>query len=227
MTILSVCQEAAIELSQTEPQSVFSTTDTFAKELRVQANKSAVAIMKAYDWQALTKRATITGDGSDTSFDLPSDYDRMALKTNLASSASNIDLVKATDLDQWDYFLNHFSTTVPGYWMVLGGQLQVTPAPGVGVVHSYYYISNNIISGPKSAFAADTDTFVLPERLLTLSIIWRWRASKRLEYAEDMQNFEIAMGEETARDKGSRVLIAGRQRVPYNVKAAYPGPLGP
>jgi hypothetical protein len=88
--------------------------------------------MKAYDWQVLTKRATIAGDGSATSFDLPSDYDRMALKTNLASSASNIDLVKATDLDQWDYFQNHMSTTVPGYWMILGGQIQITPAPGTG-----------------------------------------------------------------------------------------------
>jgi hypothetical protein len=149
MTFLSVCQDAAIELSQTEPQSVFSTTDTFAKELRVQANKSAVAIMKAYDWQALTKRATITGDSVLTSFDLPDDYDRMAMKTNLASSASNIDLVKATDLDQWDYFQNHLSTTVPGYWMILGGELQVSPAPGTGVVHSYYYISNYIASGSK------------------------------------------------------------------------------
>jgi hypothetical protein len=41
-----------------------------------------------------------------------------------------------------------------------------------------------------------------------------------------MQNFEIAFGEETATDKGSRVLVAGRQRVPYNVQTAYPGPLG-
>ncbi|HEV2160242.1 hypothetical protein [Bradyrhizobium sp.] len=227
MTVLSACQEAAIELSQTEPTTLFSTTDRFAKELRVQANKSAVAIMKRYDWQILTKRATITGDGSDMSFDLPSDYDRMAAKTNLASSASNIDLVKAKDLDQWDYFLNHMSTTVPGYWIVLGGQLQVRPAPAIGVVHSYYYISKNAVSGDKPAFTADTDTFVLPERLLTLSIIWRWRASKRLEYAEDMQNFEIAFGEESATDKGSRVLVAGRQRVPYNVKNSYPGPLGP
>jgi hypothetical protein len=226
MTVLSVCQEAAIELSQTEPQSVFSTTDTFAKELRVQANKSAVAIMKAYDWQALTKRATITGDGSDMSFPLPDDYARMVLKTNLASSASNIDLVKARDLDQWDYFQNHMSTTVPGYWMVLGGEVQIRPAPGSGVVHSYYYISKNIVSGNKAAFTADTDTFVLPERLLTLSIIWRWRAMKRLEYAEDMANFNIAFAEETTADKGSRVLVAGRQRVPYNVKTAYPGPLG-
>ena len=227
MTVLSAAQEAAIVLSQPEPTTLFSTTDGFAKELRVQANQSAVAIMKAYDWQVLTKRATITGDGSDTSFPLPSDYDRMAAKTNLASSSTNVDLVKATDLDQWDYFLNHMSTTTPGYWIVLGGELQVMPAPATDVVHSYYYISRNVVSGNQSSFTADTDTFLLPERLLTLSIIWRWRASKRLEYAEDMRNFEIALSEETATDKGSRILIAGRQRVPYSVQSAYPGPLGP
>lgn len=227
MTLLSACQEAAIELNQTEPTSVFSTTDRFAKELRVQANKSAVAIMKAYDWQVLTKRATITGDGSDTSFALPSDYDRMAKKTNLASSSTNVDLVKAKDLDQWDYFNNHMSTTTPGFWIVLGGELQIMPAPGSGVVHSYYYISRNAVSGNQASFTADADTFVLPERLLTLSLVWRWRASKRLEYAEDLRNFEIAFSEETATDKGSRILIAGQQRVPYNVQTAYPGPLGP
>lgn len=226
MSILSVCQEAAIELSQTEPTTLFSTTDRFAKELRVQANKSAVAIMKAYDWQALTKRGTVTGDGSAEEFDLPSDYDRMALKTNLASSATNLDLVKANDLDQWDYYHNHIGTTTPGYWMLLGGSLQVYPAPADGVIHSFYYISKNVVSGDKPAFTTDADELVLPERLLTLSIIWRWRASKRLEYAEDMRNFEIAMSEETARDKGSRILIVGHQRTPYDLRIAYPGALG-
>jgi len=226
MTLLSACVEAAIELNQTEPTAIFASTDKLSKELRVQANKSATAIMKAYDWQALTKRATITGNSALKAFSLPSDYDRMVSKTNLASSASNIDLVKATDLDQWDYFQNHLSTTVPGYWMILGGQLQVMPAPGTGVVHSYYYVSKNCVTGDKPAFTADSDTFVLPERLLTLSLIWRWRASKRMEYAEDLTNYEIALAEETSKDKGSRVLVVGRQRVPYNVKTAYPGPLG-
>jgi len=226
MTVLSACAEAAIELSQSEPTTLFSTTNRFAKELRVQANKSAVAIAKAYDWQALTKQATVTGDGSDTSFALPSDYDRMVLKTNLSSASTNIDLVKVRDLDQWAYFQNHFSSTYPGYWMILGGEVLVNPAPALGVEHFYYYITKNVVTGDKVAFTADTDTFVLPERLLTLSIIWRWRASKRMEYAEDMRNFEIALGEETATDKGSRVLVVGRQRVPYNVRTAYPGPLG-
>ncbi len=226
MTVLSVCQEAAVELSQTEPTTLFSTTDKFAKELRVQANESAVAIAEAYDWQKLTVRGTVTGDGSDASFELPTDYDRMALKTNLASSASNLDLVKATDLDQWDYFQNHGSSTVPGYWIVLGGELQINPAPATGVVHSFYYISKNVVTGGQTAFDADSDTFVLPERLLKLSIIWRWRASKRMEYAEDMQNFEIALSKAVTKDKGSRILVVGQQRTPYNLTYAYPRALG-
>lgn len=227
MSVLTACQEAAIELNQTEPAAIFASTDRFAKELKVQANKSVQAILKAYDWQLLTKRATITGDGSATSFSLPTDYDRMVLKTNLASGSNNMDLVKVDDLDQWDYFTNHFNTPTPGYWIVLGGAIQIKPAPATGVTHSYYYISKNAVSGSKELFTADADTFLLPERLLTLSIIWRWRAMKRKDYAEDMRNYEIALSEAVTADKGSRILTVGRQRVPYNVRYAYPGPLGP
>jgi hypothetical protein len=83
-----------------------------------------------------------------------------------------------------------------------------------------------VVTGGKTAFDTDADTFVLPERLLTLSIIWRWRASKRMEYAEDLQNFNIAFSEECASDKGSRILIVGRQRNPYNLTNSYPRALG-
>ena len=226
MSVLSACQEAAIELNQIEPATLFSTTDKFAKELRVQANESAVAIAEAYDWQALTTLATVTGDGSDTSFPLPSDYDRMVLKTNLAGQDSNIDLVKSRDLDQWAYFQNHPGTSVPGSWLILGGEMQFEPAPGLGISYSYYYIKNTVISGTKTGFTADEDTFFLSDRLLKLSIIWRWLASKRMEYAEPMRNFEIALEKAIAKDKGSRILVVGRQRIPYNVSTAYPRALG-
>jgi hypothetical protein len=83
------------------------------------------------------------------------------------------------------------------------------------------------VSGDKAAFTADADAFVLPERLLKLDLIWRWRALKRMEYSEDMVNFNMAMEKAISKDKGTRILVAGRQRIPYNVRNAYPGPLGP
>jgi hypothetical protein len=87
MTVLSACREAAIELSQPEPSSLFSTTDDFAKELRLQANRAAVAVAKAYDWLKLKAIHTITGDGATTAFELPSDYDRMLKDTDLLTSS--------------------------------------------------------------------------------------------------------------------------------------------
>lgn len=226
MTILSVCREVAILLNQAEPNTLFSSTDAFAKEVRTLANESAAVIGETYDWQILTKLATVTGDGSDTSFALPTDYDRMVMKTNLAGSDSNIDLVKSRDLDQWAYFQNHGATSVPGHWIILGGEIQFEPAPALNVEYSYYYITKNVVSGNKATFTADDDVFVLPERLLKLDLIWRWRALKRLEYAEDMQNFEIALSKAITKDKGTRILVSGRQRVPYGALNAYPGPLG-
>lgn len=226
MSLLTACQKAAIELNQTEPSAIFASTDQFARELKVQANKSAEAIMKAYDWQKLITRATVTGDGATTSFTLPTDYDRMVQDSNLASNNSNLYPSKAKDLNQWDYFQNHPAPAVP-IWILFGGAMQFNPAPASGTIYSYFYVSKNVVSGGKPAFTADADELVLPERLLTLSIIWRWRAAKRMEYAEDMRNYEIALAEEVKSDKGNRILTVGRQRIPANVRTAYPGPLGP
>jgi hypothetical protein len=73
----------------------------------------------------------------------------------------------------------------------------------------------------KAAFTADDDTFVLDERLLTLDCIWRWKAQKGLEYAEHMQNAEIARSKAISDDKGPRILVQGRRRL--SLPVAYPG----
>lgn len=76
----------------------------------------------------------------------------------------------------------------------------------------------------KSAFTDDNDVFVLPERLLTLSLIWRWRQMKRMEYAEDLTNYEIALEKAAGTDKGARILVVGRQRSRFrDTVPAFPG----
>lgn len=82
----------------------------------------------------------------------------------------------------------------------------------------------------KPAFTQDDDVFVLSERLLTLSLIWRWRAQKRMEYSEDLTNFEVALDAAATRDKGARILAVGaergRQGFGAGASMAYPGVLG-
>src|SRR3546814_14673647 len=62
-----------------------------------------------------------------------------------------------------------------------------------------------------------SDTFLLPERLLTLGLVWRWRENKNLDATGDQEAFIKALDEYAAKDKGSRV-IRSRSRL------SLPGP---
>lgn len=232
MTVLTACQQAAVKLNQTQPTSVFSTTDAFAAELALAANEAAEVILGGYDWQKLITLATIVGDATSTAFSLPTDYDRMLKKAKVHSTTwQNAVFVAAKDQDDWLYTKDIGITGTPGKWIILGGQFQVFPAMAVGENARFYYISNKIC-GPgttltKTSFTDDSDVLFINEKLLRLGIIWRWRANKRMEYAEDMNNFEIAMAEVYGGDKGSKILTVGRQRIPGGHDIAYPGTITP
>lgn len=230
MTILSVCQEASVVLNQGALPSLFSSADTFPQELRVLANEAARDIATECDWQTLTTLQTMTGDGTKTAFDLPADYDRMPVKSRVMTSQFAEPMIMASDLDEWLELQVFDYTAFPGYYIILGGQMQFKDALSTGVEAKFYYQRNTIVKGQdgtlKTTFTADDDTFILPERLLKLALIWRWRATKRYEYAEDMQNYEVALSQEATRDKGSRVIAKGGRWVDRNTRVAWPWSLG-
>lgn len=231
MTILSACQRAAIQLVSRSPSTIFSSTANFELELRTLANVAARDIAEGHDWQALTKLHAITGDGVEIGHDMPTDYDRMLVKGDVHSPEwTTWRYTPARDLDQFLDFQNGLSIARPGTWILLGGQMQFWPILQSGEGAQFYYLSKNIVRASdgslKAEFTADADTFVLDESLLTLALIWRWRAMKRLEYAEDMANFEKEMSQRAGRDRGSRILATGPSRMPGNIGIAYPRQLG-
>jgi hypothetical protein len=234
VSVLSAAQSAGIRLLGVRPGSLFSTTDAFALELAELATEAAVAIATYYDWQKLKLLATYTGDGATIAFPMPGDYGRMPKKAAVHSQAwQNSNFRQARDEDEFLYLQDVAISGAPGVWILLGGRMQIFPAMPVGETARHYYISNKIVApsagadGTKTAFAADADCFVLSERLLTLALIWRWRAQKRMEYSEDMANYEIALSEEVAADKGQRIITVGRQRLRSDITIAYPGTIVP
>lgn len=226
MTVLSACQSAALRLLGSKPSSIFSSSDTFEMELADLATETAVAIAKEHEWQKLKTLATLTGDGTTTAFDLPTDYDRMVKDGNVHSSLYQTAFFARVDsIDDWVMIGDQLATATPGNWIILGGQMQILPAMAAGETARFYYISKYISTG-QSAFTSDSDVFLLPERLLTLGLIWRWRAQKRMEYSEDLRNYEIALSQEISRDRGARILSVGTKRFSGDVSLPYPGSLG-
>lgn len=233
MTVLAAAQAAAIRISGRRITALFTSNDKLMIELADLVNETAAAIMKAHDWRKLTILKTQAGDGTTEEFSLPSDYDRMPLKSNVYSTRSQLPLARARDLDQWIEFQLTGFVGAPGVWTMIGNKIGIKPALTASESAKYYYISNLIASADdgatftKSAFDTDSDVFILPDRLLTLGLIWRWRSQKKFEYAEDMNNYNIALGEEAGREKGSRILRIGDVRVPSDTTPAYPGVIVP
>lgn len=222
MTVLSTIQAVCTKIGLDVPTAVIGSTDREHVELTALANEMAERIAERHEWQKLKKEATFTGDGVIENFDLPSDYDRMLQGGEVWNSRTN-NPMDSVDTNTW------LGREVRGYevysaYTFVGNQMQIRPVMATGETARFYYISNQFITGAggdDSTFMADADTFLLPERLLRLGIIWQWRESKGLPYAEDMNTFEEALAREIRTESGAKMLRIGRSDL-RGYKTAYP-----
>lgn len=230
MTVLNALQSAAIRLIGQRPAVFFSSQQVFEMEMVDLLNDVAADICKSADWRALTRLQTYAGDGQTEAFDLPGDYDRMPVVQDIHSGTwRQWRWAPAKSLDQWlDY--KTFASVTPGMWIMLGGRIHFYPAIPQGEVAQFYYISKNYARDQNGAlkgrFDDDNDEFLLPERLLTLGLVWRWREQKRLDATAEQENFLKAFSEISGREKGSRVVRMGSGTAPYDARPTYPGALG-
>lgn len=227
MTILTVIQDACVSgIALERPTAVYGSSVREHLELGAVANEMADMIVASHDWQKLQRLATITGDGSTTAFDLPSDYARMALETQLWSSVIEGPLLAVRDKDVWLQAVTRNYEFLTNAWTIYGDQIHFRPALDSGETVTYWYQSDLTVqpsSGSnKTAFDADTDTFRLDERLLKLGIIWKWREMKGLPYAEDMATYERLLSKLMTADRGPAVLTSGSSNLSEMGRLAYP-----
>lgn len=213
MTVLSVIKDVALLVDLEQPSVVYSSTDRTWLEMGAMANTCARQILEEYDWQRLIKTATLTGDGALTAFSLPADYDRMVRDANLwGPTWTFYPSQQVGDFNQWLQLQSYAIETWEPRWAVFGGNLNIMPVMANGETLNYGYISNAIVNGADSTqFTADTDTFVLDERLLKLSMIWNWKKAKGFDFQAEAAEYSEAIGRARFKDKGAhQTIYSGR-----------------
>lgn len=212
MTVKSVVDSASIRVFSNAPAAVFASSETIALEMRDLVNEVAKDIAGSAEWRSLTKIATM---GGATSFPKPVDYDRMLTAQGIQNR----------DTWFWGYFafqsVSEYMMAVngqiplisPGGWILLDDEFKFYPMP-TGTA-TFPYISNEIwrdVDGNTKRDAThDDDELRLSERLLTLGLIWRYKAQKGFEYAEDLANYEKLFYEKSNEDKGARTVRPDRK----------------
>ena len=228
MTIQTVVQSAALRIAGTVPAAVFSSTDQVVVEMRDLVQDVAMEIVKAAEWRDLTKIGTLTGASS---FPLPANFDRMLTGQGMQDQGGWFwGYQPFGDVSEYLMAVNgQIPTLTPGGWIIFDEAFNFHPAPSGTATYPYIskFYAKSDVGVLMAAFDSDTDTFILSERLLTLGLIWRYRAQKGLDYSEDMATYSTALDQLSNSDKGARILrLDSVSRLP-GARMAYSGRVHP
>jgi hypothetical protein len=209
MSLLSIVQGASDRLGLTRPSTVITSSDENARVLLGMAQEEGKALYDRHTWQVLQTEYTFPTVNGTASYALPDGFDQL-LKDTVFNRTRRRRMVGDLSPEQWQETQASLVTMVNPAFRIRGSLFYISPTPTAAETVAYEYMSRNwcqsSISVGQSAWAADTDTGILSEELMTLGVIWRFKSKKGLDYAEDMSNYEIAVNKAIFKD-GARVTI--------------------
>lgn len=222
MSLLTIVQQAALRIGIPSPTAVATTTDDAIKQLLALANEegeelsTGASVGRDYDWSALVTEASFTAvatedQGAMTTIAPGFKY---ILNNTIFNRTLRRPVPGPLAPNQWQ--LLKAANVVGPYpqFRIRGGDLLLTPNPTAGDSIYFEYQSANFVlasdgTTTKSSFTADDDTCRLDEQLVTAGIIWRWKRTKGLEYAQDYQQYQIRVLNAIARDGGRQTINMG------------------
>ena len=219
MSLLTMIGNVMNSMGFPRPAVVMSSTDQMVLELLALANTSGNDLVQAYPWQEITRQALFTSTAAysqgtiDSTIVTDGDFNRMVDNTLWNRSA----ILKATGpvtSAEWQADQAFAAASPYPKFRLWQGQLWIGPSvPKAGDTWAFEYVSENWCQGAagtaQPAWAADTDTGILDENLMRQDIIWRWKSSKSLEYADDLASFTDNFNLRTGQSTGARSLFLG------------------
>lgn len=201
MTLLTIAKSIAINVSVSPPGVVMSDQDENNRKIIQFSQETADELVRRVDWTALRKTVTITGTGNNDNFDLPGDYQR--LTQGMAVKTGGTPIRVGLSADEWHSLTPVVGT--PRYARLMGSTMAFFPFLANGATVSVSYQSKNWTSADTTAWAADDNTALIPENLIELGAIVRWRRQLGQDFQDYMAEFEAAVKDREQFDAGLRL----------------------
>jgi hypothetical protein len=236
MSLLTTIQRCCRHLGIPVPSAVISNTDAQVQQLQELSQLAGEEIAAGHEWTALKVVRTFTGTAAQEQPEPPAiniAFKRYAPVAHLWDVNMRRPLVGPLTDDQWMDLITNTTTGVDKYWTILDGKINIYPIPDVADSFRFTYLTKNwirIMGGDRTTdiaeWAHDDDTALIPERLVYLSTVWRFKQAKGLDYGEDMSSFGRALEQEAARDGGPRIIPLSRRRTDPMLDTIWPGAIG-
>ena len=209
-----MCQNVADFTGFERPTSVISNTDPIARQLLALAQREGKQLMRVSDWAILKKEHTFSTSNGTAAYALPSDFDRLVLKTSYNRSDNDIltGPISSAEYQLVNHGMATTGTTEKFRLKAASNALkfELDPTPSSTQTIGFEYVSNQFCQSSggsgQAAWAADTDVGILDETTMEMGITWRFKAAHGLDFAEDFRQYQLEVRQAVARNGSSPVL---------------------
>ncbi|HKJ61466.1 MAG TPA: hypothetical protein VKA94_05665 [Hyphomicrobiales bacterium] len=223
LNLLQIATRALDEISSfNSPNNIIGNSDDTAKTLLAAAYKTGEELVREFDWQELSKTATVNTVASTSLYDLESDYERIAPDTMWNNSEARY-MRGHTTRRKWAAITNASVYSSFTYdWRLKGGQIQVFPTPSSVFTFNYEYLSNIYCTASDGTtdradgWVNDTDLPKLPQDLFIYGIRYYFADSKTLANATKWgaEYYDLIETRQNTDVPGERVNMAASVRAP-------------
>lgn len=212
MTLLSIITDACNEIGLSAPTTVVSSADPTIRQLLALSNRSGKTLAQRAMWQESVTEATITTLAAELQGaveTLMPGFNWLIYET-LWNRTNRNKVWGPLYPREWQ-FLKASNVTGPfPEFRIRNKNLYMLPAPTAGQTIGLEYVSRNWCESSggtdQERWAADTDTGILSEDMLTIDLVWRFKQAKGLDYAEEMRQAEMYINNAIARSGAKRTI---------------------
>jgi hypothetical protein len=199
------------------PSQAVSSMDQNVQQLVAFAKRAGRELLERANWVNLDTAGSVTGDGVSTLFQLPQDWVRFSPSGKsprgalVSSKYPLLPLYGPINTEDLNLLKALPASTVRPVWRIIGGALEIWPALALAEVvtfnyYSSFWIMNSARTISRAAWVADDDFSLINEDTVMLGTVWRWKASKGLQYAEEFRAYEQSHARNAGQQMTERVI---------------------
>lgn len=212
-TCIAIAKEFCARTAQTPPTALFSSFDDGYLQLAALMNEGIDDLTNRHIWGMLQRECLVTTVAAEDQGDLATlaPYGFLFIVRNeIYDRTVNLKLNGPISSSVWQAMKAAHMGGALIQWRVQNNHLMTYPVPAAGHILAFEYASNFAVTTstgtPQSTFTADTDIFLLPDRLMHAWLRWRWKAEKGLVYTEEFRIYETLVNQAASQDNNGRTL---------------------
>tara|TARA_S200002703_G_scaffold112940_1_gene98445 strand:+ start:248 stop:967 length:720 start_codon:yes stop_codon:yes gene_type:complete len=211
-TLVNRCERAlTLDVSTT----IIGNTDPNVRLLLEKSNEEGKELSKRHSWQVLESEQTFTATATETqSTALPADMGnpKRFIRGSFFNRSETRPVAGPLSPQEWQAQKSLTASLLTDGFRIRGNDWLAIPTPTAGDTYVFEYISSYWVDtdadgvGETESWENDTDTALIPEDLMYLGVIWRFREARGLNYAEHFNTYEKNVIEAMMRDGSKRMI---------------------